>query len=64
MLRYEPCLMCTMAMVHSRVARIIYKEKNPIYLGALNEKLNIQKLKVNHKFEIFIFKKNKLIQLY
>ena len=56
--------MCAMAMVHSRVARIIYKEKNPIYLGALNEKLNIQKLKVNHKFEIFIFKKNKLIQLY
>ena len=57
-------MMCAMAMVHSRVSRVIYKNLNHIYLGALNEKLNIQKLKVNHKFEIFRLKKNKLIQLY
>lgn len=40
-INYEPCMMCAMAMVHSRVARVIYKEQNKLYLGAMNNKLNI-----------------------
>ena len=63
-LRYEPCMMCAMAMVHSRVSRVIYSEQNPLYMGSLNDKFNIQNLKVNHKFEIFVLKKNKFIQIY
>lgn len=50
---FEPCLMCAMALTHSRLKRIIYIEKNHVYMGAMNEHLSITKLKTNHKIEVF-----------
>lgn len=51
---FEPCLMCAMALVHSRARRVIYCKPNPMFLGAANSKLHICKLGVNHKPECFV----------
>lgn len=51
----EPCMMCSMALVHSRIKRLIYVDANMNHLGALNQDLNINKLGVNHRYEVFKF---------
>ena len=44
----EPCIMCAMALIHSRVRRVYYMQKNN-FNGALNTKLGIHHLKsLNH----------------
>lgn len=55
--RIEPCMMCAMALVHSRIKKVIYIENNINYLGALNKDLNINNLGVNHKYEVFKYDK-------
>ena len=50
---YEPCLMCSMALVHSRIKRIFYVKKNSVYFGAVNLKFNINDLEINHKYDVF-----------
>lgn len=45
--------MCAMALVHSRIRRVVYYERNKEFLGYLNEELDIRKLEVNHKYEVF-----------
>lgn len=54
-LEKEPCLMCAMACLHSRVRRIWYKNPN-IKFGALGSKFNLHlDSRLNHKFEVYIF---------
>eukprot|EP00741_Cyanophora_paradoxa_P004271 tig00000789_g4146.t1 len=49
----EPCLMCAMACVHSRVARVAYREGNGA-LGALGSAYALQTIRsLNHRFDVF-----------
>lgn len=49
----EPCVMCSMALLHSRVRRVFYKEPNPI-MGGLGSTFEIffQPL-FNHRFLVY-----------
>ncbi|KAL7670638.1 hypothetical protein ACOME3_005570 [Neoechinorhynchus agilis] len=57
-LKKEPCPMCAMALVHSRVRRVFFKEKNPM-CGAFGSKLCVHwDPRLNHKIECFHLEKN------
>lgn len=47
----EPCLMCVGALVHARVARVVYGAREP-KSGALVSLLDPTALPLNHRFEI------------
>jgi len=50
----EPCLMCAMALVHSRVKRIFFLEKSEN--GALSTNFQLHSVKeLNHHYEVFQF---------
>jgi tRNA-specific adenosine deaminase 3 len=48
----EPCFMCAMALVHSRIDRIYFISENT-YDGALVSKLKINNYNLNHSYLIF-----------
>ncbi|KAG1650598.1 putative inactive tRNA-specific adenosine deaminase-like protein 3 [Nymphon striatum] len=49
----EPCLMCSMALLHSRIFRVFYGVSNPAK-GGLESLYKLQHLKgLNHHFEVF-----------
>lgn len=49
----EPCIMCSMALLHSRIHRIFYIKPNTLK-GGVNSTLKIHTLPgVNHRFEVF-----------
>lgn len=49
----EPCVMCSMALVHARAKRIFYTFPNEQF-GALNSKAKLQTVtSLNHHFEVF-----------
>lgn len=51
-LTYEPCIMCAMALVHSRVRRIFYNR--PTKNGALNTIAKLHTIKaLNHHYEVY-----------
>ena len=50
---FEPCLMCSMALVHSRISKLFFIKPNNTYQGAINVNLNIRKMKLNHKYEVY-----------
>ncbi|KAL4488024.1 hypothetical protein ABPG72_009362 [Tetrahymena utriculariae] len=52
----EPCIMCSMALIHSRVRRVYYSLKNPKQeqFGGLNDDLMINHMdSLNHSFLVF-----------
>ncbi|XP_066967549.1 probable inactive tRNA-specific adenosine deaminase-like protein 3 isoform X2 [Macrobrachium rosenbergii] len=52
----EPCMMCAMALLHSRVRRIFYRFPNP-EAGALESKTKLHILGgLNHRYEVFSVK--------
>ena len=50
---YEPCCMCTMAMVHSRVGRLFFIHPNPKYGGVMSQAFINQCPRINHRFRAF-----------
>jgi tRNA(adenine34) deaminase len=47
----EPCLMCVGAMVHARVARVVFGAREP-KAGALLSHPKVDDHSINHRFEI------------
>eukprot|EP00920_Eleutheroschizon_duboscqi_P003668 GHVT01008516.1.p1 GENE.GHVT01008516.1~~GHVT01008516.1.p1 ORF type:complete len:281 (-),score=7.49 GHVT01008516.1:4194-5036(-) len=49
----EPCIMCAMALLHSRVKTVVYAHRNP-QLGALGSqwKLHVEPQHLNHRFRV------------
>ena len=50
---YEPCCMCTMGMVHSRVGRLFFIQPNPKYGGVMSQASINQCPMVNHRFRAY-----------
>lgn len=54
-IRREPCVMCSMALVHSRIERVFFEEAN-LEAGGLTSRTKIGYLKsLNHHFTAFQF---------
>ena len=52
-LSHEPCMMCSMALLHSRVDRVFYSVPSPAR-GALESVVKLHTLPgINHRYEVF-----------
>ncbi|XP_018025331.1 uncharacterized protein LOC108680911 isoform X1 [Hyalella azteca] len=52
-LSHEPCMMCAMALLHSRVQRVFYHHRNA-EKGALGSVVKLHTLpNINHRYEVF-----------
>lgn len=49
----EPCCMCTMAMVHSRVGRLFFIKQNKKFGGVMSQAKINQCPRINHRFRAF-----------
>lgn len=50
---FEPCVMCSMAMVHSRVGRLFFVANNPKYGGIISQAQIHSCPSINHRFRAF-----------
>ncbi|KAJ8900911.1 hypothetical protein NDN08_000210 [Rhodosorus marinus] len=48
----EPCVMCTMALVHSRIRRTVFSQRNEVFGGLLRTKIHRERA-LNHRFEAY-----------
>ena len=57
----EPCMMCAMGLLHSRIKRIFFARLNPTN-GALVSRCRLHSFEgINHRYEVFhVDKKNNL----
>lgn len=53
---HEPCLMCAMAMVHSRVGRLFFVTSNPDFGGIMSQVQIHSCPSINHRFRAFKLK--------
>lgn len=53
---YEPCVMCAMAMVHSRVGRLFFVTKNSNFGGIMSQVQIHSCPSINHRFRAFKLK--------
>ncbi len=52
-LTHEPCIMCAMALLHSRISTVYYLNSNQ-HVGALGSKYKLHTLKkTNHRFTVY-----------
>lgn len=50
----EPCVMCCMALTHSRISRVVYSTPSPETGGALESSFRIHCAKgLNHHFQVY-----------
>ena len=50
---HEPCTMCAMALLHSRIRTVVYKHPDPAH-GALGSKYKLHaKASLNHSFAVY-----------
>ena len=54
----EPCYMCSMAMVHSRIARLYFEGKNSVD-GGMKVEINCLR-NLNHQFTVYQMLQNPL----
>ena len=52
LLDVEPCIMCSMALLHSRVFAVIYSKRNPEFGGLGSTRMINYNEKLNHKFHV------------
>ena len=51
--------MCAMALLHSRISRLIYMIPHPAGWGGCNPDVSLHQLdRLNHSFEVFTFTAN------
>jgi tRNA(Arg) A34 adenosine deaminase TadA len=52
-LTHEPCIMCSMALLHSRISNVFYLNKNENF-GSLGSIYKLHTLKkTNHRFNVY-----------
>jgi tRNA-specific adenosine deaminase 3 len=58
-LTHEPCIMCSMALLHSRISTVYYLNENKQF-GALGSVYKLHCLKkINHRFYVYQFEEEK-----
>ena len=54
-IKEEPCMMCSMALIHNRIARLYFCDTNEKE-GALISKYSLDNYNLNHHYLIFQIK--------
>ena len=53
---YEPCLMCAMALVHSRLKNLVFFKNNEFEDSPFSKSdIDFLKLNLNHKYSVYVY---------